>query len=231
MVRKTPSKSVAAKERSTPDRILDAAEQLVQTRGFNGISYADIAEQVGVTKANLHHHFGSKAELGDALLNRYAAAFNRELACIEASTLPKATHLEAYAALYVAAIRNHRLCLCAVLAAEFDTLPEPMREGVKRFFLDSEAWLTRTVRGGRADGSIPAGFPEREVARLLIAGLEGAMLVTRPRHDHLRFKELASTLFAGLGLPLVDGKVKRTARSGSSARSRTPSAAGSSAPM
>ncbi len=206
MVRKTPQKPGragpgAAKDRSTPDRILDAAERLVQTRGFNGISYADIAEEVGVTKANLHHHFGSKAELGDALLNRYMEGFNRELACIDASEAPGAERLGAYAELYAGVVRNRRLCLCGVLAAEFDTLSEPMREGVKRFFADNEAWLTRTLRNGRGDGSIPAGIREKEAARLLVAGLEGALLVTRPRHDHQRFKELAGTLFAGLGIP------------------------------
>ena len=222
MVRKTPPKA----DKSTPDRILDAAEQLVQTCGFNGISYADIAGQVGVTKANLHHHFGSKAELGDALLNRYMESINRELACIEAGTGPKAARLDAYVDLYVAAIRNRRLCLVAVLAAEFDTLPEPMREGVKRYFIDAETWLTRTIRAGRADGSIPPGFHDRDTARLLIAGLEGAMLITRPRHDCQRFKELASTLFAGLGLPLGKPKAKAPAPR---ARDRSAPVAGSPA--
>ena len=37
----------------TGRRALDVAERLVQTRGFNGFSYADIAEALGVTKASL----------------------------------------------------------------------------------------------------------------------------------------------------------------------------------
>ena len=201
MVRKTSPKP----EKSTPDRILDAAERLVQTRGFNGISYADIAEEVGVTKANLHHHFGSKADMGEALVNRYMETFNAALGVIDEGEAPGAARLEAYAELYASVVRNRRLCLCGVLAAEFETLPEPMQDGVKRFFNDHEAWLTRTLRAGRADGSIPPRFKEKEAARLLIAGLEGAMLVTRPRHDHQRFKELAGTLFAGLGIPQQAG--------------------------
>jgi len=44
--------------------ILDVAEQLAQTKGYNGFSYADIAAQLGLTKASLHYHFPSKAELG-----------------------------------------------------------------------------------------------------------------------------------------------------------------------
>jgi TetR/AcrR family transcriptional repressor of nem operon len=63
----TPARVVA----DTPQRILDVAEQLVQTRGFNGFSYADIAAAVGLTKATLHYHFATKAELGRRLIERY----------------------------------------------------------------------------------------------------------------------------------------------------------------
>ena len=54
----------------TAARILDVAERLVQTRGFNGFSYADVASELDVTKASLHYHFPGKAELGQALIAR-----------------------------------------------------------------------------------------------------------------------------------------------------------------
>ena len=47
-------------ETSTPARILDVAERLVQVRGFNGFSYADVAAELGVTKASLHYHFPAR---------------------------------------------------------------------------------------------------------------------------------------------------------------------------
>ena len=69
----------------TATRILDSAESLVQVRGFNGFSYADVAAELGVTKASLHYHFPGKAELGRALIVRYATRFNAALAGIDAS--------------------------------------------------------------------------------------------------------------------------------------------------
>ena len=48
----------------TASEILDVAERLVQVRGFNGFSYADIAEALEVTKASLHYHFPTKGDLG-----------------------------------------------------------------------------------------------------------------------------------------------------------------------
>ena len=59
----------------TASRILDVAERLVQIRGFNGFSYADVAAELKISKAALHYHFAGKAELGEALLARYAARF------------------------------------------------------------------------------------------------------------------------------------------------------------
>jgi len=46
------------------------AERLVQVRGFNGFSYADIAAELHITKASLHYHFATKADLGEALIAR-----------------------------------------------------------------------------------------------------------------------------------------------------------------
>ena len=48
----------------TSQQILDIAQRLVQTRGFNAFSYADIANELNVSKASLHYHFTSKAKLG-----------------------------------------------------------------------------------------------------------------------------------------------------------------------
>jgi len=77
----------------TAARILDVAEGLVQVRGFNGFSYADISAEVGITKAALHYHFSGKADLGLALITRYAGRFAAELARIDTSNLTPAAAL------------------------------------------------------------------------------------------------------------------------------------------
>src|SRR5580693_9184454 len=100
----------------TADRILDAAEALAQTRGFNGFSYAHIAEQLGITKASLHYHFRGKAELGEALIARYADRFASALEEISNSESDARDKLDAYAKLYSGVLDNGRMCLCGMLA-------------------------------------------------------------------------------------------------------------------
>jgi TetR/AcrR family transcriptional repressor of nem operon len=202
-------KSVRAPTSDTAARILDAAEQLVQSRGYNGFSYADIAAQVGITKASLHHHFETKATLGKALIDRYHAHFMQALAMIDANGRDAADKLQGYARLYAAVLEDERLCLCGMLAAEYDTLPRAMQEGVRTFFDVNEEWLAGVLEQGRRGGRFHRRGPARETARLLLSALEGAMLVARPYHDVARFNVAAEQLLAGLQAANPPGRPTR----------------------
>lgn len=182
----------------TATRTLDVAERLVQTRGFNGFSYADIAAELGVTKASLHYHFASKTELGRALIERYAERFRERLGQIDAGPADAPSKLEAYAEIYAGVLRDRRMCLCGMLAAEYETLPEPIREAILRFFDDSETWLADVLAKGQADGSLRLQASARDEARAIVSGLEGALLVARPYGDVDRFETAAASLLKRL---------------------------------
>jgi TetR/AcrR family transcriptional repressor of nem operon len=185
-------------ELDTPTRILDIAERLVQTRGYNGFSYADIASELGITKASLHYHFAGKAELGEALIERYAARFRERLGEIDAGGADAPAKLDAYADIYASVLREHRMCLCGMLAAEYETLPAPMREAIVRFFDESETWLAGVLEDGRDAGSLTLPGATNAEARAIVDGLEGALLVARPLGDVDRFEATAARLLARL---------------------------------
>jgi TetR/AcrR family transcriptional repressor of nem operon len=182
----------------TRSRILDVAERLVQIRGFNGFSYADVAAELSVTKASLHYHFPSKAELGEALIARYAERFSHALAAIDANLMLAPDKLDAYANLYAEVLRRERMCLCGMLAAEYQTLPNPIRNAVVAFLNDNEAWLALVLEHGRGDGSLRFSNTAADTARSIVSGLEGAMLVARPYGAVDRFETTAAQLLAGL---------------------------------
>ena len=184
----------------TATQILDAAERLVQERGFNGFSYADVARELGVTKAALHYHFASKGELGDALIDRYAERFFGALTAVDDDGSDALAKLRSYAKIYADVFQADRMCLCGMLAADYATLPDPMRERVVRFFDDNEVWLSRVLDEGRKAGTIRFQGQARRLARTLIGGLEGAMLVARPYHDLKRFRDAAELLIGGLAV-------------------------------
>jgi TetR/AcrR family transcriptional regulator, transcriptional repressor for nem operon len=178
----------------TATAILDIAERLVQRRGFSGFSYADVAAELGITKASLHYHFPGKAELGERLINRYAARFVEALEEIGAREASAADKLKAYCAIYHAVLAEQRMCLCGMLAAEYEVLPEPMRRTVVSFFDCNQEWLAALLEAGRAAGGLRFAGTSDQAARSVIAGLEGAMLVSRAYGDTAVLESVANRL-------------------------------------
>jgi len=188
----------AAAPAGTAERILEVAERLVQTRGYNGFSYADVAAELGITKPSLHYHFASKAELGETLIARYHTRFAAALGGIDAAGGDAETRLRRYAALYADVLDKQRMCLCGMLAADLETLPGGMREAVVRFFDASETWLEGVLDEGKASGTLRNDSPSHDQAQMVISALEGAMLVARSYHDPERFRMVARRLVTSL---------------------------------
>jgi TetR/AcrR family transcriptional repressor of nem operon len=182
----------------TGRRALDIAERLVQTRGFNGFSYADIAEALGVTKASLHYHFPSKADLGERLIERYEAGFLDTLAGIDKAQHGAAQKLRRYAKIYADVLRANRMCLCGMLASDYATLPKPMRERVRHFFDENERWLARVLEEGRKAGQLAFKGAPIDLARMIVASLEGAMMLARSYGEPPRFDAAAERVVAEL---------------------------------
>jgi TetR/AcrR family transcriptional repressor of nem operon len=191
----------ASSPAATAGRILDIAERLVQTRGYNGFSYADVSSELRIKNASVHYHFPSKTDLGRRLVARYRENFMAALAALELESGDARRRLRRYVGLWTRVLRDRdRMCLCGMMAADIATLPRTVRSEIKRFFDENEAWLVRVIGAGRRSKALRiAATPEVE-ARLLTMGLEGAMLVARSYGEPRRFEEIAERLLAGMGI-------------------------------
>jgi len=106
--------------------------------------------------------------------------------------------LDAYAGLYANVLRSQRMCLCGMLAADYETLSPGMQGAVADFFERNERWLAEVLNQGRDDGTVSFSGSPLEEARSIVSGLEGAMLIARSVGDIKRFKSAASHLLAAL---------------------------------
>jgi len=185
-----------ARNGETAQRILDIAERLMQVRGYNGFSYADIAETMRLTKASLHYHFPSKAELGRRLMERYTENFLAALGRIDATGADAIEKLSRYVSIYADVLANRRMCLCGMLAAEYATLPKSVKAEVTRFFDANEAWLAGVLEEGKQSKDVSFGGSAIETARTMSASLEGAMMLARTYDDVERFNRAAQRLLA-----------------------------------
>jgi len=188
----------AAVSADTSQRILDVAERLVQTRGFNGFSYADIAEALEVTKASLHYHFPTKGDLGKRLIERYEESFLAALKGIDSAGAGARDKLKRYIRIYADVLRDNRMCLCGMLASDYATLPKPMKEEVKHFFDENEQWLAAVLDAGRKAGKLEFKGSALELARAMVGSLEGAMMLARSYGEVSRFDTAAERLIAAL---------------------------------
>ena len=126
---------------STQEHIVAVADSIVRSRGFNGFSYADIAGELGVSKASLHHHFPTKGDLGLALIDTFSVALNESLEEIDRLHASELVKLREYLRFYEASLEENKMCLCGMLAVEHETLTEPMRNAINQFFVEHETWL------------------------------------------------------------------------------------------
>jgi TetR/AcrR family transcriptional repressor of nem operon len=151
-----------------------------------------------VTKASLHYHSPSKADLSRALIERYHLVFAQALAAFDQQTHKPREKLRRYVGLYDSVMRKNRMCLCGMLAAEYATLPGQMQDELRRFFDANEIWLAAVLEDGRETGDLAFLGPVRQRARSVLGAFEGAMLEARAYGDARRFQSTAKLLLADL---------------------------------
>ena len=164
----------------TADQILDIAEQLLQSRGFSAFSYADISKRIGTTKANIHYHFPSKAELGDALIDRYRSRYQGMIEEAEREGLTNREKMERYFQTFYDLLNAHdRICYGGTLGASYNALPEQMQERTDQMVREHLQWLADTLSGGREEGEFYYSDTAAETALMIVASLQGGLQIVR----------------------------------------------------
>ena len=157
--------------------ILEKAEFLIRTRGYSAFSYADLAEHAQITKASVHYHFATKADLIVVLVDAYMERFVSALAQIRAQHGTAPGRLRNYANLFLAGFEKGMLPLCGALSAERSALPEVMHTTVHDFFQTHIDWLESVLNEGVAAGDLRADLTVESTALLLLSTLEGGSFV------------------------------------------------------
>ncbi|WP_199152772.1 TetR/AcrR family transcriptional regulator [Chromobacterium sp. ASV23] len=181
----------------TRKRILDLAEELLLTRGFNGFSYQHISSELGVRNAAIHYHFPKKNDLGVALIQRYRRRFQRFIE--QQADWGAAEQLESYFGLSDQYYQQRKqICPSGIFSTEFQTLPEDMRQEAAAFIDEMRQWAVAIVRKGREAGAMRyAGTPEA-VGMLLFAALQGGLQLARIDENALPLLKEQARVMLGL---------------------------------
>ncbi|PDT21259.1 TetR/AcrR family transcriptional regulator [Rhizobium hidalgonense] len=163
------------------EALMAAAKATVQARGYNALSFRELAKEVGIKSASVHYHFPTKGDLGAALARRYTEDGATYLAELLATSKDAAWCMDRYTEIFRSALANdNRMCLCGIMSAEFDDLPIEVRTEVDKFAETNVGWITRVLARAK-----PAASEQQlqEHAMAIFAAIEGAQLVARGCQD------------------------------------------------
>lgn len=172
--------------KSVLNQILDLAQSLVQSRGYNAMSYRDLADAIGVKTSSIHYYFPSKEDLGIALLQRYRLGLSGLLASINADVHEPRLKLEKYVEIFVETVRSGKICLGGMFASDSNSLPESIQEEVRKFYTENEAWLAEVLKYGRDRGKFNFPGSPKAKAEAIFSALEGVMITARLFNDEGR---------------------------------------------
>jgi len=157
---------------TTREEILSVARNLIQTRSYLGFSFQDVADQVGIRKPSLYHHFPTKEALGVEVLHEATHAFRIWAA---ATSPTPGRKLSAYFDLYRWGLRaGLAMCPAGALAPGWDCI-EPKLQGAVRSLRDEQVqWLSGVFSADPRNRR-----RARELAAFVFAACQGALLSAR----------------------------------------------------
>jgi TetR/AcrR family transcriptional regulator, transcriptional repressor for nem operon len=180
------------------ETILAAARKTAQAHGYGGLSYRDLAADVGIKAASIYHHFASKADLGAAVARRYWEDIAVELDAMLENTGDPMECLLLYPGTFRRSLEDgNRLCLCSFMSAEYANLPEAVQREAQGFADVNVAWLAKVLVMAKA---VKPGHAEAR-ARAIFAAVSGAQLYARSRSDISQFDDLIESYRASGLLP------------------------------
>lgn len=160
---------------------MTAARSMVQARGYNSLSFRDLAKEVGVKSSSIHYYFPTKGDLGAALAHEYTDEFLEYLNQVLSTSKDTATCINSYAEVFRATlVRENRMCLGGIMAAEYTDLADEVKTKVQRFTHSLVDWLTRALELEPRELDAAA---LRKWAFAIFAAIEGAQLTARGCED------------------------------------------------
>lgn len=175
--------------------VMAVTRQLLVRGGYNSFSYANVAEQVNITKASIHHHFPSKEELVQTVVARYRQEAAEALAGLQQQLNDPIAELRAYVDYWANCIARgeSEFCVCVMLATEMPSIPANVAAEVRAHFDSMTTWLASVIERGAARQQFQLDPPAdpTKAAQTILAAVHGAMLLARVSGDPTTFSTVA----------------------------------------
>jgi len=162
---------------TTREKIVELADQLIRTKGFNAFSYADISAPLAIRNAAIHYHFPSKADLGISVIDHEMEQFAAQKCKWE--QLPEDEQLKKLFGVFRQRSKQGTICLVGSLTPDYDTLPASMQQKVREMCATLLSWVAQCLEKGRAHRRFDFEGSAEDRALLVMSNLLSSLLFSR----------------------------------------------------
>lgn len=204
----TPGGGPASKGAATRQAILKAAADLASIEGLEGLSIAALAKAVGMSKAGVYSHFGSKLELQRAAIEAAQAVVRREVFAPTLAVAPGLKRVWAFLENFIAYSSGRVFpggCFFGNVVAEMDARGGPLRDEMAKTYASVIARLADFIREAQSSGELDAKADPQQLAFELIAFYRGAAQMNLLDDDPAHYARARFAIRERLR-PLLTGK-------------------------
>lgn len=188
----------------TREKILEVARNLFNRKGFNATSINDLVAATGMQKGSLYFHFAGKDAIAREVLREATTEFMEFLSDTLGSDDP-GKNIDDF---FRSALDKHLTtgfvggCIFGNTALEMSDSNPEFAEAIDRVFDEWIRRITVAVTGAQKNGQIRTDISSETIANLIVASIEGGIMMSRLKKDERPMKECLESLRITLDLRL-----------------------------
>ncbi len=184
----------------TKEKIIHKALGLFHKRGYNLTSMNDVVEITGVKKGNLYFHYNSKEELAVEVLKEALRGYDSFIAARLSGATPLTrliSMIEAIVAFHIEEA-NGKGCIFGNMALEIKDNDSALPEFVQSVFVKWEKNISELIKSSIESGEISTIDSPGRYARIIIAQLEGGIMLSKIYSGYSPLRECADVIITEL---------------------------------
>ncbi len=179
-------------------QILKAAEELIQKRGVNDVSFQEISEVVGIRKASLFHYFSNKEELICELIGHCQEIYGKSYDEIALGKKTAFEKLTAFTKTFEQGLEGGKACLVGMLSAERESLQPSSQEALEQAIQNTLKIIEKVFEQGKKDKSILCNSSPKNMSLMFLSFLQGAQLSARAFGGKSNFRKMSKAMLETL---------------------------------
>ena len=165
---------------TTKEKIVELGRGLIQHRGYHSFNYKQIATQLAIKNAAIHHYYPAKEDLGLAVIDKDREDFKQMNDRVKEESPME--QIEAFIHNYNDYFNDqNKMCIIGTYSSSFNEIPEKIQTGAKDYLDFVLEWLVATFESGRTSGDFNFKGSSAQLADFWIATLTGSLQIGRIR--------------------------------------------------